>query len=109
MGIILLSQRVMATFKENTVQSQQALSCGRESPAHTECRREHRRPPAPTLPTQDSAYSPLPGIVLVTTADPASGVTPPGPHKLGGNPTQLRARAPLGGPAGGTTSDPPPP
>lgn len=93
MGTILISQRVTATFKENMVQSQEAVSCSRELPAHTEHPREHRRPLAPTLPAQDSTYSLLPGIVLVTTADPASEViNPTSPEAWLKNATRMRAR-----------------
>lgn len=67
MGTILVSQKVMATFKENMVQKSrspflfQGITCTSSS-----------YPPYLGL-----QYSLLPGIVLVSTADPASKVISP--------------------------------
>lgn len=56
MGTISVSQRVTATFKGNTVQSQEAISHSKESPAHSIA--------APWL-QKDHMCSLLPGAVLL--------------------------------------------
>lgn len=61
MGTISVSQRVTATFKGNIVQSQEAISHSKASPAHSIT--------APWL-QRDHRSSLLPGAVLLTAAKP---------------------------------------